>query len=87
VVIAKKYYRRSLLPILLSSNHHLHTFSQVESSFDERIDENNNLDVFEMVAITIKFARKLVNLELLIFSKVLCLCEIYQMPFGVVEET
>jgi hypothetical protein len=72
VVIAEKYYRRSLLPILLRSYHHLHPFSQVESSFDERIDENNNLDVFEMVEITIKFAKKLDNLELLIFSKVLC---------------
>jgi hypothetical protein len=30
----------------------LHPFSQVESSFDKIIDENNNLDVFEMVAIT-----------------------------------
>jgi hypothetical protein len=72
VVIAEKYYRRSLLPILLRSYRHLHPFSQVESSFDERIDENNNLDVFEMVEITIKFAKKLDNLELLIFSKVLC---------------
>jgi hypothetical protein len=49
----------------------LHPFSQVESSFDERIDENNNLDVFEMVAITTKLAKKLVNWELLTFSRVL----------------
>jgi hypothetical protein len=41
-----------LLPIRLRLYHHLHPFSQVESSIDERIDENKNLDVFEMVAIT-----------------------------------
>jgi hypothetical protein len=52
VAIAEKCCRRSLLPIRLRLYHHLHPFSQVESSIDEIIDENKNLDVFEMVAIT-----------------------------------
>jgi hypothetical protein len=40
---------------------------EVESSFPYKIDENKNLDVFEMVFRTNKSTKELVDEELLIF--------------------
>jgi hypothetical protein len=35
--------------------------SKVENSFDYKIDKDNNLDIFEMVANTNEVAKELVN--------------------------
>ncbi len=39
---------------------HLHPLSKVENSFDSRIDKDNNLDIFEMVANTNELAKELI---------------------------
>jgi hypothetical protein len=47
--IDQKYDRKSLFPMLLKLYHHLHPLFEVESSYVYKIDEYNNLDIFEMV--------------------------------------
>jgi hypothetical protein len=40
---------------------YLHPLFQVESSFVDNIDQNNNLDIFEMVANINELAKKIFN--------------------------
>jgi hypothetical protein len=48
--------------MLLRYYHHLHSLSQIESFFFvDNIDENNNLNVFEIVASTSELVKELVN--------------------------
>jgi hypothetical protein len=48
------------------------------------IDDDSNLDIFEMLININELAKDLVNWKLL---KISCECKKYQMPFGVVEKT
>jgi hypothetical protein len=45
--------------MLLKSYHHLHLLSKVESSFVHKIDEDGNLDIFEIVVSTNLLTKKL----------------------------
>jgi hypothetical protein len=49
--------------------YHLHPLLKVENSFPNKDDEDCNLEVLEMVAITNEHAKELVNYELSIFQK------------------
>ncbi len=59
--IAKKYNRKSLFPMLLKSYHHLHPLFKVESPFVHSIDEDNNFNIFEMIANMSDLTKELVN--------------------------
>jgi hypothetical protein len=61
VAITTKHDRKSLFPILLKCYHHLHPLPKTKSSFVNKFDEGNNLDIFEMVASISKLAKELVN--------------------------
>jgi uncharacterized protein (DUF4213/DUF364 family) len=49
VVIVEKDGKKSLFPMLLKFYCHLHSLSRAKSSLVSKIDEDMNLDVFEMV--------------------------------------
>jgi hypothetical protein len=55
--------------MVLKFYHHLHPLFEVESSYVYKIDEYNNLDIFEMVVNINELAKELVDRELLIFCK------------------
>jgi hypothetical protein len=57
----EEYDRKSLFLMLLKFHQHLHPLSKVENSFDYKIDKDNSLDIFEMVANTNELAKELVN--------------------------
>jgi hypothetical protein len=57
-----------LFPMLLKCHYHLHVFVEFERGVvDQRVEKENNLDIFEMIASTSEHATKLINRELLIF--------------------
>jgi hypothetical protein len=59
--IDQKYDRKSLFPMLLKLYRHLHPLFEVESSYVYKIDEYNNLDIFEVVVNINELAKELVN--------------------------
>jgi len=61
MAIIEKYDRKSSFFTFSKFHQHLHPLSKVENSFDYRIDKDNNLDIFEMVANTNELAKELVN--------------------------
>ncbi len=65
----KKYDRKSLFFMLLKFYHHLNPLFEVESSYVYKIDEYNNLDIFEMVVNINELAKEHINRELLIFCR------------------
>jgi hypothetical protein len=65
VAIATKFDRKSLYSILLlKSYHHLHSLSKIESSFVNKSNENNSLDIFEMVTGTNEATKEAFNLKI-----------------------
>ncbi len=61
MAIVEEYDRKSLFLTLLKFHQHLHSLSKVENSFDYKIDKDNSLDIFEMVANTNEVAKEFVN--------------------------
>ncbi len=61
MAIATKYERKSSFPMLLKCYHHLHPLPKTKSLFVNKFDEDNNLDIFEMVASITEPAKELVN--------------------------
>jgi hypothetical protein len=53
--------RACIIETLLKFHQHLHQLSKVENSFDHRIDKDNSLNIFEMVANTNELAKELVH--------------------------
>ncbi len=67
--IVEKYDKIYLFPILLKCHYHLHLLAEFERSVvDQRVEDDNNLDIFEMTTSTIDLTMKLINKELLIFN-------------------
>ncbi len=60
MAIVEEYDKRSLFHMLLKSYHHLHPLSEVESSL-LYINENINLDMFEMIVNINELVKELVN--------------------------
>jgi hypothetical protein len=70
VAIATKFENKSLYSILLlKSYHHLHPLAKIESSFVNKSNEDNNLDIFEMVTSTNELTKEPVNQKLMIFCR------------------
>lgn len=55
--------------MFLKFYHHLHPLHETKSSFAITDDEDDNLDIFEMVAGIKELANKLMNRKLMIFCK------------------
>jgi hypothetical protein len=70
VAIATKFDKKSLYFILfLKSYHRLHPLSNIESSFFNKLNEENNLDIFEMVIGTNELTKEPINKKLMIFCR------------------
>jgi hypothetical protein len=70
VAIVIKFERKSLYSILLlKSYHHLHPLSKIESSFVNKSNEDNSLDIFEMVIGTNELTKECVKKKLIIFHR------------------
>jgi len=64
----EEYDKKSLFPMFLKCHYHLHLLVEYERGVvDLMIEENNNLDIFEMIINTSELAIELINKELLIF--------------------
>jgi hypothetical protein len=59
--------------MFLKFYHHLHPLFEVKSSFVHIIDEDNNLDIFEMEVSTNEFEKEVVSQELLNFINMKCM--------------
>ncbi len=67
ISIFEKYDRKSLHPMLLKFYHRLHAFTKNGNGFTNKgIDENCNLNIFEMIASISELAKELINKKLLI---------------------
>jgi hypothetical protein len=55
--------------LFLKFYHHLHPLSKIESSFVNKFNEDNSLDIFEMVIGTNELTKELVNKKLMIFCR------------------
>jgi hypothetical protein len=64
-----EHIKKYLFPTFLKSYHHLYPLFEVERLLVHKIDEDNNLDIFKMVASTSELTNELVNQNLLIFHK------------------
>jgi hypothetical protein len=70
LAMAKKFDGKSLYPVLLlKSYHHLHPLSKIESSFVNKSNEDNSLDIFEMVISTDDLTKEPINQKLIIFRR------------------
>ncbi len=70
IYIVKKYDWKSLQPMLLKCYHHLHLVENYDvESTHHKSYEDNNLDILEMIASTIKPVLQLVTKEQLIFKR------------------
>ncbi len=59
-----------LFPLLLKCHYHLHLLVEFEGGIvDQRFEEDNNLDIFEMKTSKSEPTMKLINKELLIFKR------------------
>jgi len=68
--IATQFDRKFLYSILfLKFNHHLHPLFKIESSFVNKSNEDNSLDIFEMVTHTHELIKEPVNQKLMIFRR------------------
>jgi len=66
--IVEKYDKKSLFPMLLKCYYHLHPLVESKGGVvDEKVEDDKNLDIFEMTTNTNEPTTKLVNRELLIF--------------------
>jgi hypothetical protein len=51
--IIEEYDKKSLFPMLLKCHYHLHLLAEFERGVvDQRVEEDNNLDIFEMIVNT-----------------------------------
>jgi hypothetical protein len=66
--IIEEYDKKSLFRTLFKCHYHLHLLVEFEKGVvDQKVGEDNNLDIFEMIANTSEPATKLINKKLLIF--------------------
>jgi hypothetical protein len=60
--------KKTFYPMLLKCHHHLHFISR-NAIVDKCVDEDYNLDIFEMTTNTNEPVKGLVNKEFLIFKR------------------
>jgi hypothetical protein len=67
--IIEEYDKKSLFFMFLKCYYHLHPLVEYKRGIvDQKVEEDMNLDIFEMIIITSDPTTELVNRELLIFS-------------------
>jgi hypothetical protein len=67
--IMEKYDKKSLFPTLLKCYYHLHPLVEIKRDVvDEKVEEDMNLDIFEMTINTREPKMEVVNRKLLIFK-------------------
>jgi len=68
--IIEKYDKKSLFFMFFKCHYYLHPLVKFERGVvDQRVEKDNNLDIFEMTTSTIEPTMELVNRELLIFKR------------------
>jgi len=68
-LIVEEYDRNFLFPMFFKCHYHLHVFAEFEKGVaDKRVEKDNNLDIFEIIASTSEPTTKSINRELLIFK-------------------
>jgi hypothetical protein len=56
--------------VLVKCHHHLHPLTKFETNIvNQEVDENFNLDIFEMIIDISEPPKELVNIKLLIFKR------------------
>ncbi len=67
-VIVEKYDKKKLFIMFLKCHYHLHPLVESKGGVvDQRVEEDNNLNIFEMIVNISEPTTKLINKELLIF--------------------
>jgi hypothetical protein len=67
--IVEEYDKRSLFSMLIKCHYHLHPLVEFERDIvDQRIEEDNSLDIFEMIANISEPTTELINIKFLIFK-------------------
>jgi hypothetical protein len=67
--IVEEYDKNSLFPMLMKCYYHFHPLVESKRGVvDQRVEDDMNLDIFEMITNTNESTRELVNKELLIFK-------------------
>jgi len=65
--IIEEYDNFFWFPMLLKCHYHMHLLVESERGVvDQRVEKNNNLDIFEMIVNTSEPTTKLINKELLL---------------------
>jgi hypothetical protein len=68
VTIVEKYGTMSLYPMPMKCYYHLHPLIEFNNSFvDQKVDDDNNLDILQMTTWSIKLTKKFVKKQLLVF--------------------
>ncbi len=65
----EEYDQQSLIPMFLRCYHILHPMAKFRPIANMQIDEESNLDIFEMYAKTNEPTKEVVNKELLMFKR------------------
>ncbi len=69
VVIFEQFDTMSLYPMFMKCYYHLHSSIEFDNDFvDQRVDDDNNLDIFQMTSENTKPIIELVKRKLLIFQ-------------------
>jgi hypothetical protein len=68
-VIIEEYDKKTLFPMFLKCHYYLHPLVEFEKGVvDEKVEEDNNLDIFEMTMSVSEQVTKVINKEFLIFK-------------------
>jgi hypothetical protein len=68
ITIVEQYDIISLYPMFIKCYYHLHPSIEFDNDFvDQRVDDDNNLDIFQMRTQNTKPTKELVTRELLVF--------------------
>jgi hypothetical protein len=69
IAIIEQYDIMSLYPMFMKCYYHLHSLTQSNNGFvDQKVDDDNNLDIFQVTTRNTKPTKDLVKKELLVFS-------------------
>jgi hypothetical protein len=69
VIIVEQFDTMSLYPMFMKCYYHLHPLIDFDNDFvDQRVNDDNNLDIFQMTSENTKPTKELVKRKLLIFQ-------------------
>ncbi len=83
ITIVEQYDIISLYPMFIKCYYHLHPSIEFDNDFvDQRVDDDNNLDIFQMRTQNTKPTKELVTRELLVFWRYEWIWRISNVPFS-----